>query len=118
MEANYESGAKKLLPFKSVNIQGMLAGPTITLDIEMKYQNPDSTRIECDYEFPLLPSTIFSGLECSIDGKKVTAKVKTKEQAKQEYKAAIEAGNAAVLAQRSTSTIQTMKIKLGNLLPG
>ena len=81
MEASYESGDKKLLPFKSVNIQGSIAGPTITLDIEMKYVNPDSTRIMCDYEFPLMPSTIFSGLECSIDGKRVVAQVKTKAKA-------------------------------------
>ena len=44
----------------------------------MKYKNPDDQPIECDYEFPLDPKTIFSSLECQIDDKVCKAVVKTK----------------------------------------
>ena len=64
----------------------------------MKYVNPDKEVIICDYEFPLDPKTIFSALECQIDDKKVCAVVKSEKDAKEEYKAAIAAGKAAVLA--------------------
>ena len=64
MQATDPTGAAKLLPFKSVNIIGAVVGPTITLDIEMKYLNPDTVPIECDYEFPLQAKTTFSSLEC------------------------------------------------------
>ena len=64
MQATDPTGAAKLLPFKSVNIKGTVVGPSINLDIEMKYLNPDSVPIECDYEFPLTAKTIFSALEC------------------------------------------------------
>ena len=77
-QAKDPDGALKLLPFKSVNITGTIAGPTITLNIEMKYKNPDDQPIECDYEFPLDPKTIFSSLECQIDDKVCKAVVKTK----------------------------------------
>ena len=43
----------------------------------MKYMNPDKDPIECDYEFPLDPKTIFSALECQIDDKCVKAVVKS-----------------------------------------
>ena len=46
----------------------------------------------------------------------MSAVVKNKKEAKEEYKAAIAAGKAAVLAERSSATQQTMKISLGNLL--
>lgn len=64
----------------------------------MKYVNPDKQAIECDYEFPLDPKTIFSALECQIDDKKVSAVVKTEYDAKKEYKEALAAGKSAVLA--------------------
>ena len=83
----------------------------------MKYKNPDDQPIECDYEFPLDPKTIFSSLECRIDDKVCKGIVKTKKAALEEYNDAIAQGKAAVLAERSVAGSETMKIKLGNLLP-
>ena len=76
-QASDPQGNVKLLPFKAATITGSVQGPTIALDIEMKYVNPDKDAIECDYEFPLDPKTIFSALECQIDDKKVCAVVKS-----------------------------------------
>ena len=43
--------------------------------------------------------------------------MKTKKAALEEYEEAISQGKAAVLAERSVAGQETMKIKLGNLLP-
>ena len=79
-----------LLPFKSVMIKGVLEGPIATLDINLTYQNPNNDGpIECAYEFPLDKETIFAKLICKIEDRQVEAEVKSKQQARQEYEAAI-----------------------------
>ena len=105
-----------LLPFKSVNINGVIEGPLATLDIELKYQNPWGDRpIECSYEFPLSKNTILSQLKLSIKDKVIFAEVKNKKQAQEEYKQAIKDNLTAVLAERDTKENESMTIKLGNI---
>ena len=106
-----------LVPLKKVDIKCKLLGGLATLDLVFDYINPsDEFPLESTYEFPLEKTTVLSKFIFSIDGKTVEAQVKTKEEAKEKYDDAIAAGNAAVIAEREKKS-ESMKIKLGNILP-
>ena len=118
-DKNKEIETEYLLPLKAIAIEGRLEGPIATLDIEMVYLN-DSVEhpIECTYEFPMDKETIFSSLVAKIDDREVVATVKDKSKAKEKYDDAVAKGDAAVYAERKTEAQnETVKIKLGNLLP-
>ena len=107
-----------MLPLKKVAIQGSLEGPLAKLDIELIYANENiNSSIECTYEFPLDKDTILANLVAKIGDKEIEAKVKGKEKSKENYEDAIASGNAAVYAERKVDKKETVKIKLGNLLP-
>ena len=106
------------MPLKSVAITGILEGPIATLNIDMTYLNENEEHaIECTYEFPLDKESILSSLIAKIGDREVVAKVKAKEKAQEMYEDAMAQGHGAVYAERKMDEKQTMKIKLGNLLP-
>ena len=55
--------------------------------------------------------------EAKIGEREIVAKIKEKEKAQENYEDAVASGNAAVYVEQNTNTSETMKIKLGNLLP-
>jgi len=62
---------------------------------------------------------VVSKLICTIDDKVIEAKVKEKEEAKENYNDAIAAGNSAVFAERKdTKNEEIVSLMIGNLLPG
>lgn len=56
-------------------------------------------------------------LVVQIDDRIVEAKIKAKEEAKEQYGDAIAAGNTAVFAERSGKDNDIVTLKIGNLLP-
>lgn len=106
------------MPLKSVLIQGNIEGPIATLDIDLTYMNEDENNpIECAYELPLDKDTILSSLVAKIGDREVVAKVKAKEEAKENYEDAMAGGHAAVYAERKNKERELIKVKVGNLLP-
>jgi Ca-activated chloride channel homolog len=62
---------------------------------------------------------VVSKLNATIDDKVIEAKIKEKEEAKQQYNDAMASGNTAVFAERdSTKKDESITLLLGNLLPG
>ncbi len=74
--------------------------------------------IECTFEFPLEKTSIISKLMAQIDDRVIEAKVKAKEDAKEQYNDAIASGNTAVFAVRDTRKDESIMLILGNLMPG
>ena len=115
---NAWNGEAKLLPLKDVFISAKASGAFATVDVNLTYSNPSpSSAIEATYEFPLEKHMIVGKLEAEIDGKKIEAVVKDKENAREKFDDAVAAGNTAVLAERSTEKKEVLTIKLGNLPP-
>ena len=73
--------------------------------------------LECTYEFPLEKETIVSNLVAKIGDREIIGKVRAKEKAQEMYEDAMAGGNSAFLAERQSEKHETMRIKLGNLLP-
>ena len=107
-----------VLPLKSIAVTGNLEGPIATVDIDMTYLNENEEHaIECTYEFPLDKDSILSSLFAKIGDREVVAKVKAKETAEEMYEDAMAQGHGAVYAEQKIEEKESMKIKLGNLLP-
>ena len=109
-----------LVPLKSVALFGQLEAGLASINVQLTYSNLISKNpIECTFEFPIEPSTVICRLFIQIDDRVVEAKVKSKNDAKQQYDDAMAAGNAPVFATREIKDeIEMMTLNLGNLLPG
>jgi hypothetical protein len=66
---------------------------------------------------PIDQQTIITKLLVQIDDRIVEAKIKAKEEAKEQYEDAIAAGNTVVYAERSGKHQEKITLKLGNLQP-
>jgi hypothetical protein len=120
--ADPESKQEKqlLVPLQDVTIQGVLEAGLATLDVKLTYSNlGDFNPIECTFEFPLEKNTVVSKLVAQIDDKVIEAKIKAKEDAKQDYDDALASGNTAVYAERGLKKKEeVITVLIGNLLPG
>ena len=73
--------------------------------------------MEATYEFPLEKNTLLAKLTAELNGNKIEAQIRDKEKAQERYDDAVAAGNTALIAERDMDKKETMRIKLGNLLP-
>ena len=89
--------------------------PLVRLDTTLKYSNTEANPIEVVFRFPLEDSFAVVGLEVVIDGRKLKAVIREKEEARQMYDDAIASGHSAALAEKVTGDI--FSISLGNLSP-
>uniref|UniRef100_A0A8C1UW94 Poly [ADP-ribose] polymerase n=1 Tax=Cyprinus carpio TaxID=7962 RepID=A0A8C1UW94_CYPCA len=89
---------------------------TVCVIIFQTYTNQSAVPIEAKYVFPLEETAAVCGFEAFINGKHVIGKVKEKEQARKEYKQAIEKGHGAYLMDQDAPDVFT--ISVGNLPPG
>ncbi|XP_016118155.1 poly [ADP-ribose] polymerase 4-like [Sinocyclocheilus grahami] len=89
---------------------------TTSVIIFQTYTNQSAVPIEAKYVFPLEETAAVCGFEAFINGKHVIGKVKEKEQARKEYKQAIEKGHGAYLMDQDAPDVFT--ISVGNLPPG
>uniref|UniRef100_A0A673WTX6 Poly [ADP-ribose] polymerase n=1 Tax=Salmo trutta TaxID=8032 RepID=A0A673WTX6_SALTR len=80
------------------------------------YTNQSTAPIEAKYVFPLDDSAAVCGFEAFINGKHVMGQVKEKQQARKEYKQAIERGHGAYLMDQDAPDVFT--ISVGNLPAG
>ncbi|XP_046700923.1 protein mono-ADP-ribosyltransferase PARP4 isoform X2 [Silurus meridionalis] len=104
------------LPLKAVHVRCKLLDLISQVVIFQTYTNTSSVPIEAKYVFPLEETAAVCGFEAFINGKHVIGKVKEKEQARKEYKQAIEKGHGAYLMDQDAPDVFT--ISVGNLPPG
>ncbi|KAB5576919.1 hypothetical protein PHYPO_G00204060 [Pangasianodon hypophthalmus] len=104
------------LPLQAVHVRCKLMDLLSQVVIFQTYTNNSSVPIEAKYVFPLEETAAVCGFEAFINGKHVIGKVKEKEQARKEYKQAIEKGHGAYLMDQDAPDVFT--ISVGNLPPG
>uniref|UniRef100_A0A8C9XR76 Poly [ADP-ribose] polymerase n=1 Tax=Sander lucioperca TaxID=283035 RepID=A0A8C9XR76_SANLU len=104
------------LPLQAVHVKCKLMDLLSQVIIFQKYTNLSAVPIEAKYVFPLDDSAAVCGFEAFINGKHVVGQVKEKEQARKEYKQAIERGHGAYLMDQDAPDVFT--ISVGNLPPG
>ena len=110
------NGTDASLPLKEVSITAHVQGYLLGLDARLKYVNSSSQPVEVVFRTPVDAASAVVGLEAYIDGKRIRAEIKEKEEARQLYDDAITSGFTAALGEEKTKDIFSLMI--GNLPPG
>lgn len=101
------------LPLRSVAVEGDIKGYLMGLVIRLIYENTEKDPVEVVFKMPLENSQAVVGLTAIIDGKKIRADLKEKEEAKAVYDDAIAGGQTAALGE--TIEDDVFSVSLGNL---
>ena len=109
-------GKNASLPLKDVSVSAFVQGYLLGLQSVLKYENSGSDPVEVLFRTPVDDSHAVVGLEAVIDGRRIRAEIKEKEQAKQEYDDAIASGMTAAFGEEKKGDI--FSLTLGNLPPG
>ncbi|KAL1268028.1 hypothetical protein QQF64_033391 [Cirrhinus molitorella] len=116
MNAGLLDSSGQKLPLQAVNVRCRLMDLLCQVIIFQTYTNQSAVPIEAKYVFPLEETAAVCGFEAFINGKHIIGKVKEKEQARKEYKQAVEKGHGAYLMDQDAPDVFT--ISVGNLPPG
>ena len=109
-------GKEQELPLRCVTVNGQLKGYTVGLDSTLQYSNDSTDPLEVLFRFPVDESIAVVGLEAVIDGRRIRAQLKEKEEAKATYDDAIASGMTAALGEETAGDV--FSLSLGNLPPG
>ena len=109
-------GKQIALPLKNVTVEAEIQGYVLGLESTLKYANESSEPAEVVFRFPLEQSHAIVGLTAIIDGRKIKAQLKEKEEARADYDDALASGQTAALAEEKSGDV--FNISLGNLPAG
>ena len=104
------------LPLKKVCVDAEVKGYLLGLQASLVYQNDSTDPVEVLFRMPLERSHAVVGLTALLDGKKITAQLQDKQEARDKYEDAIASGKTAALGEEKTGDI--FSITLGNLRGG
>ena len=107
---------KTPLPLKKVSVEAQVKGYVLGLHSTLTYCNDAADPVEVLFRFPIEKSHAVVGLTALIDGRKIKADVREKEEARAQYDDAIASGRSAALAEEKSGDI--FSVALGNLPPG
>ncbi len=103
------------LPLRSVHVRAKLIDMIGQVTIYQEYENTGTSTIEARYVFPLSDTACVCGFEAFINEKHLVGVCKEKQQARREYKEAIEQGKGAYLMDQET--VEMFTVNVGNLPP-
>ena len=104
------------IPLKDVSVSAYMQGCLLGLQSVLKYENSGPDPVEVLFRTPVDESHAVVGLEAVIDGRRIRAEIKEKEEARQEYDDAIASGRTAAFGEEKKGDI--FSLALGNLPPG
>lgn len=96
----------------TVNINGMIA----EIFVNQTYANEGENPINARYVFPASSDVTVHGMTMQIGNHMVTAKIKEREEAKQEFEQAKSEGKSASLLEEQRPNVFTMDV--ANIMPG
>ncbi|SNS77147.1 VIT domain-containing protein [Actinomadura mexicana] len=104
------------LPLDSVDVQASITGLAAGIEIVQGFRNPFDVPLEATYIFPLPDRAAVTALRMEAADRVIEGKLKERGQARQDYDAAIAAGQRAAIAEEDRPDVFTMRV--GNILPG
>lgn len=105
-----------LFPLKSTEVTTNINGVIAETYVVQTYANESDTPINARYVFPTSTSVTMHGMKMEIGNNVVTAKIKEKEEAKEEYEEAKSEGKSASLVEQKRPNVFTMDV--ANIMPG
>lgn len=103
-------------PLKKTNVIAEINGMIADIHVRQSYANEGNSPINACYVFPASTKVTVHGMQMQIGDQLITAKIKEKEEAKQEFEQAKEEGKSASLLSEERPNVFTMNI--ANIMPG
>lgn len=103
-------------PLKETNVTTNISGVIADTYVTQVYANEGETPISARYVFPASTKVSVHGMKMTVGNQIVTAKIKEKEEAKEEYDKAQSEGKTASLLEQQNPNVFTMDI--ANIMPG
>lgn len=103
-------------PLKETSITTNIDGIIAETYVVQTYANEGETPINASYVFPASANVTIHGMQMIIGDHIVTAKIKEKEEAKEEFEEAKSEGKSASLLEQQRPNVFTMDI--ANIMPG
>lgn len=110
-----ESSAEQF-PLKETQVTANISGAVADIYVVQTYSNDGTWPINANYVFPASNRVSVHGMKMEIGDKSVTAKIKEREDAKQEFEQAKAEGKSASLLEQQRPNVFTMSV--ANIMPG
>ena len=108
--------ALDLLPLKSTSVSVNISGVIADVTVIQRYKNEGKRTIEANYVFPGSTQAAVHGMEVRLGDRRITARIREKQQAQQEYDNAKRAGKTAALLEQHQPNVFQMHI--AHIQPG
>ncbi|XP_038630728.1 von Willebrand factor A domain-containing protein 5A-like [Scyliorhinus canicula] len=105
------------VPLRSISVEVEVKGFVADVSASLEYKNEETNPVEAVFVFPMDSDAAVYNFQAVVDGKTIVAKIKEKEQAKDEYDDAISAGHEAFLLEEDSSSSDIFTCTVGNLPP-
>ena len=103
------------LPLKDTSVEISVTGVIADVRVVQTYQNTGSRPINATYVFPASTRAAVYGMRMQIGDQVIVAKIKEREQAKQEFETAKKEGKSASLLEQDRPNV--FRMNLANLMP-
>lgn len=103
-------------PLKDTTVDTHISGTIAETFVTQTYVNEGTRPIHASYVFPASTKVSVHGMTMQIADQTIVAKIKEKEEAKEEFEEAKEAGKSASLLEEQRPNVFTMDV--ANILPG
>ncbi|MDM8556355.1 VIT and VWA domain-containing protein [Desulfococcaceae bacterium HSG7] len=103
------------LPLKATSAEVNIAGVIADITVTQVYKNEGQKALEAIYVFPASTKAAVYGMKMTIGERTIHAKIKKKEEARQDYERAKKAGQSASLLEQHRPNVFQMNV--ANILP-
>lgn len=103
-------------PLKKTSVTANIQGTVADTHVVQTYVNEGSKPINASYIFPASTKVTIHGMQMQIGDQTVTAVIKEKEEAKQEFEAAKSEGKSASMLSEERANVFSMDV--ANIMPG
>lgn len=104
------------LPLKATQVRARVVGVIADVTVTQHYRNEGSRPLEARYVFPASTRAAVYAMQVRIGDRLLSANIREKQQAKQEYAAAKSAGKTTALLEQQRENVFQMSV--ANILPG
>lgn len=105
-----------LCPLRHTDVRANLAGFVGRITVRQEFENPYDRKIEAVYVFPLPQNAAVDEMVMTVGGRRVLGQIKPRDEARQVYEAARDAGRVASLLEQERPNIFTQSV--ANIEPG
>ena len=102
------------VPLKKADLNVTVVNFVASVELRQEYVNREANPIEASYLFPVEEECAVVDFEAIVDGRTITTKVKAKDEARREYREAVEKKHTTILLEEAKPDVFQIKVLLTN----